>query len=121
MWLVIGLQACCRSAPKGPSPDVGQLDLAGGLQSWCLLQVQDSGGIVERLLGLLDIARPHVTAEAIIQIAHVLRAYPDMADVCPTLWLFWVPFPGHLTPWPEFGLETGSGDGELRKWTPKLP
>ena len=45
------------------------------------VQVQDSGGIVERLLGLLDIARPHVTAEAIIQIAHVLRAHPDMAEV----------------------------------------
>ena len=43
--------------------------------------MQDSGGIVERLLGLLDIARPHVTAEAIIQIAHVLRAHPDMAEV----------------------------------------
>ena len=67
-----------------PAQTLGTLlDLVSGLRNWCLLQVQDSGAIVERLLGLLDIARPHVTAEAIIQIAHVLRAYPDMADVCP--------------------------------------
>ena len=63
-----------------------------------MVQVQDSGGIVERLLGLLDIARPHVTAEAITQIAHVLRAFPDMAEVLSyllhRLLCSWVPAAG---------------------------
>lgn len=43
--------------------------------------MQQSGGIIERLLGFLEVGKDHVTAEAIIQIAHVLRCFPDIAEV----------------------------------------
>ena len=32
------------------------------------MQVQDVGGIVERLLGFLEMGRDHVTAETLIQV-----------------------------------------------------
>lgn len=44
--------------------------------------MQDAAGIVERLLGFLEIGKPHVTAESLIQIKDLLRRYPDIADVC---------------------------------------
>ena len=61
----------------------------------CHLQVQEVGGIVERLLGFLEIDKPFVTAEALIQIADLLRRYPEMAEVSissvslisPQVWL----------------------------------
>lgn len=46
------------------------------------MQVQDTAGIVERLLGFLEVGKPHVTAEAMIQIKDLLRRYPDIAAAC---------------------------------------
>ena len=46
--------------------------------------MQDTAGIVERLLGFLDVGKAHVTAEALTQIKDVLRRYPEIADVCIT-------------------------------------
>lgn len=44
--------------------------------------MQDVTGIVERLLGFLDTGKPHVTAEALIQIKDLLRRYPAVAAAC---------------------------------------
>lgn len=44
--------------------------------------MQDVAGIVERLLGFLDAGKPHVTAEALIQIKDLLRRYPAVAAAC---------------------------------------
>ena len=38
------------------------------------VQVQDVGGIVERLLGFLEMGRDHVTAETLIQVRNDERA-----------------------------------------------
>ena len=46
--------------------------------------MQDTAGIVERLLGFLDVGKAHVTAEALTQIKDVLRRYPEIAEVCIT-------------------------------------
>lgn len=46
------------------------------------MQVQDVGGIVERLLGFLEVGKPFVTAEAVTQIADLLRRFPELAEVC---------------------------------------
>ena len=43
-------------------------------------QVQDVGGIVERLLGFLETGRDFVTAEAVIQLKDLLRRYPAIAE-----------------------------------------
>ncbi len=45
-----------------------------------LAQVQDVAGIVERLLGFLELGRQHVTAETLIQVKDLLRRYPDVAE-----------------------------------------
>ena len=45
-----------------------------------LRQVQDVGGIVERLLGFLETGRDFVTAEAVIQLKDLLRRYPAIAE-----------------------------------------
>ena len=45
-------------------------------------QVQDTTGIVERLLGFLEAGKTHVTAEALIQIKDLLRRYPEIAQAC---------------------------------------
>lgn len=45
-------------------------------------QVTDATGIVERLLGFLDMGRPCVTAEAVVQISDLLRKQPSLADAC---------------------------------------
>ena len=37
-------------------------------------------GIVERLLGFLEMGKDHVTAETLIQIKDLLRRYPDVAE-----------------------------------------
>ena len=50
------------------------------LSSTAMLQVQDVGGIVERLLGFLETGRDFVTAEAIIQLKDLLRRYPAIAE-----------------------------------------
>ncbi len=50
------------------------------LSSAAALQVQDVGGIVERLLGFLETGRDFVTAEAIIQLKDLLRRYPTIAE-----------------------------------------
>ena len=47
-----------------------------------LLQVQDVPGLVERLLGFLDIGKDFVTAETIVQVKDLARKYPDIAEVC---------------------------------------
>eukprot|EP00884_Botryococcus_braunii_P006125 jgi/Botrbrau1/15513/Bobra.0225s0004.1 len=46
------------------------------------LEVVDAEGIVERLLGFLDMGRPCVTAEALIHISDLLRKQPSLADAC---------------------------------------
>jgi hypothetical protein len=46
------------------------------------IQVADVEGIVERLLGFLDMGRACVTAEAIIHISDLLRRQPILADAC---------------------------------------
>lgn len=46
------------------------------------MQVQDVGGIVERLLGFLETGKSFVTAEAVIQIKDLLRRYPSIAEAC---------------------------------------
>lgn len=38
------------------------------------------GGIVERLMGFLEMGKDHVTAETLIQIKDLLRRYPDCAE-----------------------------------------
>lgn len=49
----------------------------------CLVvQVQDVPGLVERLLGFLDIGKDFVTAETIVQVKDLARKYPDIAEVC---------------------------------------
>ena len=45
-----------------------------------MTQVQDVGGIVERLLGFLETGRDFVTAEAVIQLKDLLRRYPAIAE-----------------------------------------
>lgn len=45
-------------------------------------QVQGVAGLVERLLGFLDIGKDFVTAETIVQVKDLARKYPDIADVC---------------------------------------
>lgn len=47
-----------------------------------LVQVQDVPGLVERLLGFLDIGKDFVTAETIVQVKDLARKYPDIAEVC---------------------------------------
>ena len=42
--------------------------------------MQDVAGIVERLLGFLEMGKDHVTAETLIQIKDLLRRYPDVAE-----------------------------------------
>ena len=37
---------------------------------------------MERLLGFLEVGKPHVTAETMIQIKDLLRRYPDIAAAC---------------------------------------
>jgi len=44
--------------------------------------VQDVPGLVERLLGFLDIGKDFVTAETIVQVKDLARKYPDIAEVC---------------------------------------
>ncbi len=39
-------------------------------------------GLVERLLGFLDIGKDFVTAETIVQVKDLARKYPDIAEVC---------------------------------------
>ncbi|KAK9817308.1 hypothetical protein WJX72_012438 [[Myrmecia] bisecta] len=46
------------------------------------LEVQDVAGIVERLLGFLEIGKDFITAETIIQIKDLVRRYPDIAEAC---------------------------------------
>ncbi|KAL3162975.1 hypothetical protein ABBQ32_009407 [Trebouxia sp. C0010 RCD-2024] len=46
------------------------------------LEVQDVPGLVERLLGFLDIGKDFVTAETIVQVKDLARKYPDIAEVC---------------------------------------
>lgn len=52
------------------------------VSKWDVLQVQDASGIVERLLGFLEVGKAHITAEALIQIKDLLRRYPDIAEAC---------------------------------------
>lgn len=47
-----------------------------------VVQVQDVPGLVERLLGFLDIGKDFVTAETIVQVKDLARKYPDIAEVC---------------------------------------
>ena len=47
-----------------------------------LEQVQGVAGLVERLLGFLDIGKDFVTAETIVQVKDLARKYPDIAEVC---------------------------------------
>ena len=44
--------------------------------------MQDVPGLVERLLGFLDIGKYFVTAETIVQVKDLARKYPDIAEVC---------------------------------------
>ena len=44
--------------------------------------MQDAAGIVERLLGFLELGKPHLTAEVLIQIKDLLRRYPEIVDAC---------------------------------------
>ena len=60
----------------------GRLVPSPAIQGLLALQVQDTAGIVERLLGFLEVGKPHVTAEAMIQIKDLLRRYPDIAAAC---------------------------------------
>lgn len=46
------------------------------------LKVPDVAGIVERLLGYLEVGKEHITAETLIQMKDLLRRYPDIAEVC---------------------------------------
>ncbi len=72
-------------------------------------QVQDVGGIVERLLGFLETGRDFVTAEAIIQLKDLLRRYPTIAEaslssvsnITPEVYscASWRPRPLHDSPW----------------------
>ena len=66
-----------QSAPR--QMGVRRRDVVGG-RVWA--QVQDVGGIIERLLGFLEVGKPFVTAEAVTQIADLLRRFPDLAEVC---------------------------------------
>lgn len=47
-----------------------------------MLQVSEVPGIIERLLGFLEIGKDFVTAETVIQIKDLMRRYPDAAEVC---------------------------------------
>ncbi len=44
-------------------------------------QVQDVSGLLDRLLGFLELGKDCVTAETLIQMKDLLRRYPDIADV----------------------------------------
>ena len=44
--------------------------------------MQGVAGLVERLLGFLDIGKDFVTAETIVQVKDLARKYPDIAEVC---------------------------------------
>jgi hypothetical protein len=44
-------------------------------------QVADVAGIVDRLLGFLEVGKEFVTAETLIQIKDLLRRFPDIAPV----------------------------------------
>ena len=44
--------------------------------------MQDVEGIVERLLGFLELGVPYVTAEALVQIRDLLRRFPKLAESC---------------------------------------
>ncbi|BDA42681.1 beta-adaptin-like protein A [Coccomyxa sp. Obi] len=46
------------------------------------IEVQDVGGIIERLLGFLETGKSFVTAEAVIQIKDLLRRFPSFAEAC---------------------------------------
>lgn len=46
------------------------------------MQVQDVPGLVERLLGFLDIGKDYLTAETVVQVKDLARKYPDIAEVC---------------------------------------
>lgn len=46
------------------------------------LKVPDVAGIVERLLGYLEVGKEHITSETLIQMKDLLRRYPDIAEVC---------------------------------------
>ena len=52
------------------------------VSSVLVVQVQDVPGLVERLLGFLDIGKDFVTAETIVQVKDLARKYPDIAEVC---------------------------------------
>ena len=47
-----------------------------------VLQVSEVPGIIERLLGFLEVGKDFVTAETVIQIKDLMRRYPDAAEVC---------------------------------------
>lgn len=44
-------------------------------------QVQDVTGLLDRLLGFLELGKPSVTAETLIQMKDLLRRYPHIAEV----------------------------------------
>ncbi len=46
------------------------------------LKVPGVAGIVERLLGFLEVGKEHITAETLIQMKDLLRRYPDISEVC---------------------------------------
>ena len=46
-----------------------------------LKQVPEVDGIVERLIGFLDVGKDHITAETLIQLCDLLRRFPEAADV----------------------------------------
>ncbi len=56
--------------------------MAINARSGVCLKVQDVPGLVERLLGFLDIGKDFVTAETIVQVKDLARKYPDIAEVC---------------------------------------
>ncbi len=43
--------------------------------------MQDVSGLLDRLLGFLELGKACVTAETLIQIKDLLRRYPHIADV----------------------------------------
>lgn len=46
-----------------------------------IAQVQDVTGLLDRLLGFLELGKPSVTAETLIQMKDLLRRYPHIAEV----------------------------------------
>ncbi len=44
-------------------------------------QVQDVTGLLDRLLGFLELGKASVTAETLIQMKDLLRRYPHVAEV----------------------------------------